>query len=157
MTRRGETGGNAAGPGRPEEREVHRVWLSGGPDAPSGARAAVDLLTVERFDELGCSDIRLLVSEIVTNSVRHGGAGGLDDSIQLILVLSESGLRLECADPLGGFDAPSPPADPSAASASRGLSLVDQLSSAWGTRYGAAGSAWFEFDGNGNGNGAAPA
>jgi len=136
---------------------VHRVWLSGGPDAPSGARAALDLLIVDRFDELGCCDLRVLASEIVTNSVRHGGAGGLDDSIQLTVTLSASGLRLECADPLGGFDAPAPPDDPWAASASRGLSMVELLSTAWGTRYGPAGSTWFEFAGNGNGKGAAPA
>ena len=127
---------------------MHRVWLSGGLDAPAGARAAIDLLTVDHFDERACEELRLLVSELVTNSVRHGGAGGRDASIELTVVLSQSRLRLECADPLGGFDVLAPPPG-------HGLMLVEELSTAWGTRYGADGSTWFEFDRNGGG--AAPA
>ena len=124
---------------------VHRVWLSGGRDAPSGARAALDLLTVEHFDETACDQLRLMVSELVANSVVHGGAGTLDDDIELTVELSRAVLRVECSDPLGGFDLPTAVAR-APGGGGFGLEIIGALSSRWGTRHGPAGSTWFEYD-----------
>jgi hypothetical protein len=118
---------------------LHRIHLSGGRDAVPGARAAVDLLTVEIFDELGCEDIRLMVSELVGNSVRHGGAVGGADDIELTVLVSESMLRVECSDPAAGFDIPS-------SAAGYGLEIINALASAWGAHYGPLGSTWFEYE-----------
>jgi two-component sensor histidine kinase len=144
MSRRGETDTPNRGNGRPSEEAVHRVWLSGGHDAPAGARAALDLLTVEHFAEDACEQLRLMISELVSNSVLHGGARGLDDSIELTILLSELLLRVECADPVGGFDPPPSPTDPRRPSG-YGLTVIGSLASAWGTRHGDLGSTWFEF------------
>ena len=117
---------------------LHRIHLSGGRDAVPGARAAVDLLTVELYDELAGEDIRLMVSELVGNSVRHGGAVGGDDDIELTVLIDGSLLRVECSDPTAGFDAPDAPDG-------FGLAIIADLSTEWGTRHGALGSTWFEY------------
>ena len=117
---------------------LHRIHLSGGVDAVPGARAAVDLLTVETFDELSCEDIRLMVSELVGNSVRHGGALGGADDIELTVLISESMLRVECSDPAAGFDVPQ-------TAAGYGLAIIGALASSWGARHGPLGSTWFEY------------
>jgi anti-sigma regulatory factor (Ser/Thr protein kinase) len=127
-----------AGRPRPDDVVRHRVHLSGGRDAVPGARAAIDLLTVELFDELACEDIRLMVSELVGNSVRHGGAPTGSDHIELTVFLAKSLLRVECSDPAAGFDVPQ-------SADGYGLEIVDTLASDWGVRYGAAGSTWFEY------------
>jgi anti-sigma regulatory factor (Ser/Thr protein kinase) len=126
----------ASGPGLDGVR--HQIHLAGGRHAVPGARAAVDLLTVEHFDELACDDIRLMVSELVANSVRHGGAPTRDDDIEMVVLVAEALLRVECSDPLAGFDAPEAPAG-------YGLEIIEQLSSAWGSRHGALGATWFEY------------
>jgi two-component sensor histidine kinase len=134
----------ASGTGVPGEATVHRVWLSGGRDAPTGARAALDLITVEHFDETACADLRLLVSELVSNAVLHGGAGDYTDDIELVIELSRTLLRVECIDPVGGFDAPAS-TNGHVAVSGHGLKIVDSLSARWGTRHGGTGSTWFEF------------
>jgi anti-sigma regulatory factor (Ser/Thr protein kinase) len=116
----------------------HRIHLSGGGDAASGARAAVDLLTLDLFGEVGREDVRLMVSELVANSVRHGGAPNWTDHIELSVYVTETALRVECSDPLAGFDVPPAPSG-------YGLAIVEALSSHWGVRYGQLGSTWFEY------------
>lgn len=116
----------------------HRIGLGGGPDAASGARAAIDLITVELFDALACEQLRLMVSELVSNSVRHGGATSGDDRIELTVSVSSATFRVECSDPVGGFDVPSP-------RTGFGLSIINGCARDWGVRHGAAGSTWFEF------------
>jgi anti-sigma regulatory factor (Ser/Thr protein kinase) len=129
---------------------MQRVWLAGGRDAPAGARAALDLITVEHFDEAACDDLRLMVSELVANSVLHGGAGEAESSIYLEILLTVALLRVECSDPVGGFDQPPLPRDPTRTHG-YGLSIIDALSSRWGTRAGPDGATWFENDRNGRG------
>ena len=121
----------------------HRIYLSGGRDAASGARAAVDLLTVEIFDENSCEQLRLMVSELVANSVLHGGASDGEDPIELTVLVSATTLRVECSDPLGGFDVPEQ-------TSGYGLKIIDAIASDWGVRHGPAGSTWFEFARNGD-------
>jgi hypothetical protein len=128
---------SAGGPG-PDDVVRHRIHLSGGRDAVPGARAAIDLLTVELFDELACDDIRLMVSELVANSVRHGGALGGEDDIELLVLVAKTILRVECSDPTAGFDVPD-------ARSGYGLGIIEELSSSWGVRHGPLGATWFEF------------
>jgi PAS domain S-box-containing protein len=118
--------------------------LAGGAHAPAVARAALETsLPRGALDEADAHTARLLVSEIVTNSVRHGGAGE-GDWIGLDVAISPAALRVEVSDNGPGFT-PAPvhpaPDDPDG----RGLFLVDQMADRWG--HADAGTrVWFEVD-----------
>ena len=116
--------------------------LTGGPYAVTAARLALSDLD-ELVDESLAFDIRLLVSELVTNSVRHAQVGP-DDSIQLKVAVGDANVRVEVIDSGPGFEAPSE--DPTAESAREsgwGLFFVSQLADRWDSDP-AAGRVWFE-------------
>ena len=75
-------------------------------------------------------DVVLLISELVTNSVRHAG---LDASQPLQLSVAADGdlVRLAVRDPGPGFRPPAPPTDPEHVGG-WGLVLVDQMAERWG-------------------------
>lgn len=106
---------------------------------------------------------RLLVSELVTNSIRHSGIFP-SETIYLTLAGCEQGLLVEVRDPGEGFEpSAAPTAGPNTelqaregdASGGFGLSLLERLSDGWGTtHYPASGEhesglfgVWFELDG----------
>jgi anti-sigma regulatory factor (Ser/Thr protein kinase) len=90
-------------------------------------------------------DVRLLVSELVTNSIRHAGIeeGG---GVELRVLVSQRVLRVEVVDGGRGFEPASP--GPSADMGSGwGLYLVDRIADRWGTRPTDPGTCvWFEID-----------
>lgn len=110
------------------------------PRSAADARRFVDhVLAVWR-----CPDLRdtaqLLVSELVTNSVRHAGT-----PVRLTVRRADGGLRVEVAD--GSKGRPRPHLPDAGAEAGRGLFLLDQLARAWGVRDERGGKAvWFELD-----------
>ena len=117
--------------------------LPGGPHAPAVARDAVETLPAGSLEAPVAHTARLLASELVTNSVRHGGSG-VDDAIGLEVVLSPSTLRVEVSDSGPGFEpAPARPAPDDAGG--RGLYLVDSLADRWGSAEGGT-RVWFEVD-----------
>ena len=83
----------------------------------------------------------LLVSELVTNAMRHGGA-----PIRLVADVTSSGLRVEVYD--GNSDAfPAVRDIRPDAPGGRGLRLVDALADRWGTTEAGSGKCvWFEID-----------
>ena len=88
-------------------------------------------------------DVVLLVSELVTNSVRHAG---LDASQPLQLSLQADGevVRIAVRDPGPGFRPPKAPTDPGHVGG-WGLVLVDQLAEKWGVEHdGEANVVWCE-------------
>jgi anti-sigma regulatory factor (Ser/Thr protein kinase) len=89
-------------------------------------------------------DVRLLVSELVTNAVRHAN---LDDGDQILLVieLADAQLRVEVHDPGGGFVPTSPSPDPTRPSG-WGLYLVAELADRWGVDSDERTLVWFELD-----------
>jgi anti-sigma regulatory factor (Ser/Thr protein kinase) len=88
-------------------------------------------------------DVVLLISELVTNSVRHAG---LDATQPLQLSVTTSGnlVRVAVRDPGPGFRPPKAPTDPEHVGG-WGLVLVDQLASRWGVEHdGDANVVWCE-------------
>jgi anti-sigma regulatory factor (Ser/Thr protein kinase) len=88
-------------------------------------------------------DVVLLISELVTNSVRHAG---LDASqpLQLSVVTEGDTVRIAVRDPGPGFRPPKAPTDP-AHVGGWGLVLVDQLAETWGVEHDGAGNVvWCE-------------
>jgi anti-sigma regulatory factor (Ser/Thr protein kinase) len=126
----------------PDSREM-KFELAGGPYAVTAARLALAEID-EILDESQAFDVRLLVSELVTNSVQHAKVGP-DDSIALRLAIDEESVRVEISDNGPGFE---PPPDPTDVERDRGWGLffVSQLASRWGVETGDEPCVWFEID-----------
>ena len=107
--------------------------------APGVARSAVQELAAE-VDAGLMSDVQLLVSEVVTNSIRHSGS---DDPIRLRVWARTSGLKVEIADGGDGFEAR--PVEPGEdAEGGRGLMIVEALADRWGVSRDTRTRFWFE-------------
>jgi len=119
--------------------------LEGTPDAAAAARQALDGLG-DQVPERRLRDVRLLVSELVTNAVRHAGLDA-EDRIRLHVELRMGTLRVEVRDPGRGFEPRPPSPDPTRASG-WGLYLVDELADRWGVdgHDGRGTRIWFELD-----------
>jgi anti-sigma regulatory factor (Ser/Thr protein kinase) len=125
------------------------VELEGTPDAAAEARRALERFA-DDVPERRLRDVRLLVSELVTNAVRHAGLAS-GDRIRLLVQQHETVLRVEVHDPGVGFEPRAPVPDPARASG-WGLYLVDELADRWGMDATRGGTRiWFELD-----DGAAP-
>ena len=113
------------------------VQLAPGPGAPRHAREAVAALR----DELGArthDDLRLIVSELVTNAVVHGP----NHPIRVRVELGEDGVvRGEIEDE--GSGTVRLRAAGIHAGGGHGLGIVDALSDSWGVR-GESTRVWFE-------------
>ena len=84
-----------------------------------------------------------LVSELVTNSVRHAGLRP-SESVVLELAVSDRSFRAAVTDPGPGFSpsAASRPGPPS----HWGLFLLDRMSDRWGIERADGTRVWFEID-----------
>jgi len=88
-------------------------------------------------------DVVLLISELVTNSVRHAGLDATQP-LQLSVVTAGDTVRVAVRDPGPGFEPPPPPPNP-AHVGGWGLVLVDQLAEKWGVEHdGEANVVWCE-------------
>lgn len=90
-------------------------------------------------------DAGLLVTELVSNSVRHSGMAATDQ-ITLAVSFGEGCLRVEVIDTGPGFEPPNLVEPPLGASG-RGLFLVDALADEWAVDRSDAGTVvWFRMD-----------
>ena len=88
--------------------------------------------------------LALLLSELVTNAIQHGGAGP-HETIEVRLSSTRQRVRVEVRDP--GSTSPRP-RDRLDKGGGYGLLLVDHLADGWGREETDAGGslAWFELD-----------
>ena len=121
---------------------THRFELMGGRDAPGAARARAGELLPEHLDEDDLADVVVLVSELVTNAVRHGGAHE-GETIVVLLAIAPQVLRVEICDRGAGFTAPAWPR-PRAGGGGNGLVLLARMSSSWGVACDDGTCVWFE-------------
>ena len=112
-------------------------------ESPSAARHAVDRLG-GHFPAERLGDVRLLVSELVTNAIRHAGLGEREE-IRLLMQESPGGLRVEVGDPGTGFDWTGRELGATEAGG-WGLYLVAELADRWGVERGSDTCVWFELD-----------
>lgn len=113
---------------------------------PPHARSAAD---ARRFVERtlhgwrcpdAVDDTRLLVSELVSNAVRHAGT-----PVRLTLRLDDGRVRVEVSD--GAAGTPRPRLAEADSEAGRGMFLMDQLARDWGVRPERRGkTVWFVLD-----------
>jgi anti-sigma regulatory factor (Ser/Thr protein kinase) len=88
-------------------------------------------------------DVRLLVSELLTNSVKHGGTARRD-AIEMTVEVGSDSVRVNVRDAGRGFRYVRP--DHPERDSGWGLLLVDQISDRWGVEPVAddGTSVWFE-------------
>ena len=117
--------------------------LARDPDSAAEARRALgevsDHLTPRRLE-----DAQLLVSELVTNAIRHAGLEEAD-TIKLVVETGDRALRIEVCDSGTGFELAEPEPDPARPSG-WGLYLVRELSDRWGVERNEETRVWFELD-----------
>jgi PAS domain S-box-containing protein len=117
--------------------------IGGGPEAIGRARAAVAAFLQDSVGAARLYELQLLVSEVVTNAVRHGGARQGEHVDLRIGVLADQ-VRLEVRDPGPGFHDISPALPEADQGGGYGLYLVDLYSSEWGVNGTEGTCVWFE-------------
>jgi len=117
-----------------------RLSLDGGAHAAGKARREIARLRAD-LDPPLLESVRLLVTELVTNSVRHAGAG----TVELAVMVGAQRVRVEITNAGSPFKPVMREEDP-ASDEGWGLFLVDRISDAWGVVDEEAGSqrVWFE-------------
>lgn len=116
--------------------------LDGGVEAGRLARLAI-ATNAPTLPESVRDELSLLVTELVTNAVRHGGATP-DRPLQLDFERRDGRIRVEVSDPGAGFELSSPPTNGDS-SGGWGLFLVDRIAERWGVLAAPAGNCvWFE-------------
>ena len=106
-------------------------------------RARRELQRLEgEVDDLTMRNTRLLVSELVTNAVRHVPAGDAD-TIELSVERADSSLRIEVRDGGHGFT-PMPRVDGQDESSGWGLHILARLARDWGVESRDGTRVWFE-------------
>jgi anti-sigma regulatory factor (Ser/Thr protein kinase) len=120
--------------------------VPGGPDAAQRARGFVRHALRGRVPPRRLHDVALLVTELVANGVRHGGAD-TGAELQVRVVGRPPALRVEVVDPGRRRDgvAPRHP-DVNGGGGGLGLHIVDRVASRWGVRDGPPTTVWFELD-----------
>ena len=115
------------------------IELPRAPEAPTLARRALEGLRGD-LDPALLPDMKLLVSELVSNSVKYGGEG----PVRLDVSATPERVRAEITDQGGGF-IPTARDDNLDKVGGWGLHLVEHLTDDWGTYQGST-HVWFEID-----------
>jgi anti-sigma regulatory factor (Ser/Thr protein kinase) len=121
-----------------------RERIAGGATAPAAARELLSGLLQDSTPEQQMHDVLLLVTELVTNAVRHAQ---VDETaaVEVGVVTTPSVLRVAVTDP-GGYDTPHLQELNPEIPGGMGLFLVDEISDRWGIERRGAGAnrVWFE-------------
>jgi anti-sigma regulatory factor (Ser/Thr protein kinase) len=125
-----------------DEESTLELELQSSVSAPSTARAAISECLVELgIDGSLGQTVVLLVSEVVSNAVRHSNAApGLP--IGLAAAITHESVRIAVTDAGEGFTPR--PRDPDRLGDGYGLYLVDKAASRWGVERVGGTTVWFE-------------
>jgi anti-sigma regulatory factor (Ser/Thr protein kinase) len=114
--------------------------LNPGPEAIPAARQALDGFA-GLVDRPVWEDMRLLVTELVTNGVRHGSERG---SVEVAVAVHEERVRVQVSDAGRGFTPAAAPMPRHDGSGGWGLQLLDRVASTWGVEVNGGTCVWFE-------------
>ena len=111
--------------------------------ARAALTASLDLFS-DVLDEQRLDDLRLLTSELVSNSVRHGSSVP-DHPIRVKVSVMDTHIRVSVVDSGPGFERADEPTKPGI-DGGWGLFLVERLADRWGTDGDGSTTVWFELD-----------
>jgi anti-sigma regulatory factor (Ser/Thr protein kinase) len=123
------------------------IRIPGGRRAGLEARAALTAKLDGRVNQDELRDVHLLASEVVNNSVVHGGVDE-DGWIELLVAADAQRVRVAVRDSGSNGD-PTPREPDLEHGGGFGLFLVETMASRWGTNHEADLTVWFELDLNG--------
>jgi anti-sigma regulatory factor (Ser/Thr protein kinase) len=113
-----------------------------GPAAPATARRALTHWLSSRTTDGLLSDAPLVVSELVTNSMRHAGLQD-DAAVRVCAAIADGVLRIEVED--GGTNGAVTRRRPNRDHGGGfGLNIIDALALRWGVERGAGTMVWVE-------------
>ena len=87
--------------------------------------------------------VRVLVSELLANGIKYGGAG---DRITLELEVRNACVHVEIGDRGEGFDPSGVSMPDGEATSGRGLALLDSLADRWGVTRSGEHRVWFDLE-----------
>ena len=117
-----------------------KLRLNPGAEAVPAARNALDGLT-GLLEKTVFEDLRLLVTELVTNGVRHGSERG---PVGVAVTVDDDKVRVEVSDCGRGFSPPDAPMPRADGTGGWGLQLVDRVATQWGVHIRDVTCVWFE-------------
>jgi anti-sigma regulatory factor (Ser/Thr protein kinase) len=119
------------------------VQFQADPSAAAWARNALSAVDPQ-VEEALMADVRLLVSELVTNSVRHSDISK-SDVVGLHVCLDADTIHVQVSDSGTGFE-PRPRQPGQSKGGGWGLYLVEKLAHRWGVLRNGITRVWFEID-----------
>ena len=109
--------------------DVFEISLPPAATAATQARTEVTERLAATLGARMLEDVRLLVTELITNALRHGSLAP-GDRVSVRATVDDGVVRIEVRDP--GRDGEVTPRDPGPRGGGYGLFLVDQLAKRWG-------------------------
>ena len=111
------------------------------PSSATAARSEVTQRLAQRITNGALEDVRLLLTELITNALRHSGMTS-DDQIEVKAELSDGTVRIEVHD--AGLDGPVEIRKPGVRGGGYGLFLVEHLTNQWGVEQLNGTTVWAE-------------
>jgi anti-sigma regulatory factor (Ser/Thr protein kinase) len=109
--------------------DVVEICLAPAPTAATIARTEVTEQLAARLGTRALEDVRLLVTELITNALRHGSLSP-GDKVSVRASVDGGVVRIEVTDP--GKDGDVAPREPGPRGGGYGLYLVELLAKRWG-------------------------
>jgi anti-sigma regulatory factor (Ser/Thr protein kinase) len=117
--------------------------VPGGPQAPARMRSLLDDELTGELSEERLAELRLLTTEVVSNSVRHGPVGP-DGWVSCTASVGDDCLRVEIRDSSLSAGVPRQREPDYLDGGGFGLFLVDQVAASWGVEQDSGTCVWFE-------------
>ena len=124
---------------------VHSATFEPALETPALARHELERWLPTSMAESDRGALRLLVSELVTNSIRHAAAA--ESPVGLAVRIAAQTIRVEVHDGGAGFTPGTPtPRGADGGFGGYGLFLVERMASRWGVEIDHGTRVWFELD-----------
>jgi anti-sigma regulatory factor (Ser/Thr protein kinase) len=119
--------------------------VQGGVHAGARARQLVEHELAGRLSADVLADVSLLVTELVANTVWHGGAGeGV--TVRVSVSGDDTAVHVEVENPASGAAEPAQRRPDLEGGGGLGLHIVERVASRWGVRHAPRVTVWFEID-----------